>query len=209
MRQLAMAGLLLISSWTATMADDLTLCRTGKGEPQLAACATVGANPAAPTGQRVESLLRHSTLVHKTGDDSLALAALEAAFAIDPKNGDTAIALAKFYYDNAQYDVAASHIQRAQQLLPSRPEPRNIMGKIWMMKDDLPKALEEFKAAIALAPAHANSRWNCANVYFKLGRYSDALDQYAAAAKLYPEGGQRTNALAMAATVRQKLAQGQ
>src|SRR5262245_11505446 len=126
MRRLAIAGLFVVACSIAAAADDLTVCRTGKGESQLAACAAAGANPTVPVPQRVESLLRHSSLVRKTGDDDLARAALEAAFAIDPKNGEIAIAMAKFHYDNAEYDVAASHIQRAQKLLPSRPEPHNI-----------------------------------------------------------------------------------
>ena len=204
---LALLGAALLASTGA--AGELDQCRDGDGETQIAACAAVGADSSLPAKVRIEALLRHSSLVRQTGDDALAQKALEAAEEIDPKNGDIAIAFAKFHYDNARYDAAEKHIMRAQGLLPDRPEPHNIMGKIWMMKDDLPKALDEFKAAITLAANHANSRWNCANVYFKLGRYSDALDQYAAAAKLYPEGGQRTNALAMAATARQKLAEGQ
>src|SRR5262249_34560345 len=116
---------------------------------------------------------------------------------------------AKFHYDNARYDDAARQILRAQQLLPTRPEPHNIMGKIWMMKDDLERAIGEFNRAIQLDPRHANSRWNCANAHYNVGRYREALEQYTIAAELYPDGGQRTDALTMQALTRQKLKQGQ
>ena len=50
---------------------------------------------------------------------------------------------------------------------------------------------------------------NCANAYYKQGRFSEALEQYTIAGRLYPEGVQRTNALTMVAITRQKLAAGQ
>jgi cytochrome c-type biogenesis protein CcmH/NrfG len=90
--------------------------------------------------------------------------------------------------------------------LPNRPEPHNIMGKIWMMRDELNKGIEEFKTAIAIDPSHANSRLNIANAYYKQGRFSDALEQYTIAGQLYPEGVQRTDALTMVYITRQKLA---
>jgi tetratricopeptide (TPR) repeat protein len=189
-------------------AGDLDQCREGEGEAQIAACAGVGADSALPNAIRTEALLRHSLLVRKTGDDALAQKALEAAEEIDPKNGDVAIAFAKFHYDNARYDEAAKHIMRAQGLLPNRPEPHNIMGKIWMMRDDLDRAIKEFKTAMAIDPKHANSRLNCANAYYKQGRFNEALEQYIIAGRLYPEGRLRTNAQIMEVITRQKLAGG-
>jgi tetratricopeptide (TPR) repeat protein len=204
---LAVLGAVLLA--TTAAAGDLDQCRDGSGEAQIAACAAVGAESTLPAAQRIEALLRHSLLVRKTGDDVLAQKALEAAEEIDPKNGDVAIAFAKFHYDNARYDEAEKHIMRAQALLPNRPEPHNIMGKIWMMRDDLDRAVKEFKTAIAIDPKHANSRLNCANAYYAQRRFTEALEQYVVAAHLYPEGRLRTNALTMEAITRQKLAAGQ
>ncbi len=205
----ALLGAALCGSAALGAAGVLDLCRSGTGEAQIGACAAVGADSSLPLAVRVEALLRHSSLVRKTGDDGLAQKALEAAEEIDPRNGEIAIAFAKFHYDNARYDEAEKHIMQAQALLPDRPEPHNIMGKIWMMRDQLDKAIGEFKTAIAIDPSHANSRLNCANAYYKQGRFSEALEQYAIAGRLYPEGVQRTNALTMEAITRQKLAAGQ
>ena len=204
---LALLGAVLLAA--AAAAGDADQCRDGAGEAQIAACAAIGADSTLPAVQRIEALLRHSLLVRKTGDDGLAQKALEAAEEIDPTNGDVAIAFAKFHYDNARYDEAAKHIMQAQALLPNRPEPHNIMGKIWMMRDDLDRAIREFKTAIAIDPKHANSRLNCANAYYAQRRFVEALEQYAIAAHLYPEGRLRTNALTMEAITRQKLAAGQ
>jgi tetratricopeptide (TPR) repeat protein len=206
---LALLGAMLCGAHDVRAAGVLDLCRTANGEAQIAACAAVGADSSQPVAMRVEALLRHSSLVRKTGDDGLAQKALEAAEDIDPQNGEIAIAFAKFHYDNARYDEAEKHIMRAQALLPNRPEPHNIMGKIWMMRDELDKAITEFKTAIAIDPSHANSRLNCANAYYKQRRFSEALEQYTIAGRLYPEGVQRTNALTMEAITRQKLAAGQ
>jgi tetratricopeptide (TPR) repeat protein len=203
---LAFLGAALLAS--AGAAGELDQCRDGDGETQIAACAAVGADSSLPAKLRIEALLRHSSLVRQTGDDALAQKALEAAEEIDPKNGDIAIAFAKFHYDNARYDAAEKHIMRAQGLLPDRPEPHNIMGKIWMMRDDLDRAIREFKTAIAIDPNHANSRLNCANAYYAQGRFTEALEQYTIAGRLYPEGRLRTNALTMEAITRQKLAAG-
>ena len=204
---LALLGAVLLPA--AAAAGDVGQCQDGAGEAQIAACAAVGADSTLPAAQRIEALLRHSSLVRKTGDDVLAKKALEAAEEIDPKNGDVAIAFAKFHYDNARYDEAEKHIMRAQALLPNRPEPHNIMGKIWMMRDDLDRAIREFKTAIAIDPKHANSRLNCANAYYAQRRFTEALEQYVVAAHLYPEGRLRSNALTMEAITRQKLAAGQ
>jgi tetratricopeptide (TPR) repeat protein len=206
---LALLGVMLWTAEGAGAGGPLDLCRSASGEAQIAACAAVGADSSLPVAVRVEALLRHSSLVRKTGDDGLAQKALEAAEEIEPQNGEIAIAFAKFHYDNARYDEAEKYIMRAQALLPRRPEPHNIMGKIWMMRDDLDKAIAEFKTAIVIDPSHANSRLNCANAYYKQGRFSEALEQYTIASKLYPEGTQRTNALTMEAIIRQKLAAGQ
>ena len=201
---LGVALCLIDAAWAASVLD---LCQTGEGEAQIAACAAVSAHSFLLTATRVEALLRHSRLVRKTGDDGLAQKSLEAAEEIDPQNGEIAIASAKFHYDNARYDEAEKHIMRAQALLPNRPEPHNIMGKIWMMRDELDKAIKEFKTAIAIDPSHANSRLNIANAYYKQGHFSEALEQYTIAGQLYPEGVQRTNALTIEIYVaRQKLA---
>jgi tetratricopeptide (TPR) repeat protein len=207
--RLALLGAALCATPAVRAGGALDLCRTGNGEAQIAACAAVGADSSLPLAARVEALLRHSSLVRRTGDDELAQKALEAAEEIDPRNGEIAIAFAKFHYDNARYDEAEKHIMQAQALLPNRPEPHNIMGKIWMMRDELDKAIKEFRTAIAIDPSHANSRLNCANAYYKQGRFSEALEQYTIAVQLYPEGVQRTNALTMEAITRQKLAAGQ
>src|SRR5262245_13119353 len=206
---LALLGMVLCSTAGVQAGSPLELCRTGSGEAQIAACAAVGADSSLQTVTRVEALLRHSRLVRDTGDDGLAQKALEAAEEIDPQNGEIAIAFAKFHYDNAQYDEAEKHVMRAQRLLPNRPEPHNIMGKIWMMRDELDKAIKEFRTAIAIDPQHANSRLNCANAYYKQGRFSEALEQYTIAGKLYPEGVQRTNAQTMVVITQQKIAAGQ
>ena len=205
---LALLGAALLAT-SGAAAGDLDQCREGAGEAQIAACAAVGADSALATAIRTEVLLRYSLLVRKTGDDVLAQKALEAAEEIDPKNGEVAIAFAKFHYDNARYDEAEKHIMRAQALLPKRPEPHNIMGKIWMMRDDLDRAIKEFKTAIAIDPKHANSRLNCANAYYKQGRFNDAHEQYVIARGLYPEGRLRTNAFIMETLTRQKLVTGQ
>ena len=68
---LALLGAALWAAADAT-AGDLDQCRDGEGEAQIAACAAVGADSTLPTAIRTESLLRHSLLVRKTGDDALA-----------------------------------------------------------------------------------------------------------------------------------------
>src|SRR5262245_43016210 len=203
---LTILGVALCLLDRAQAARTLDLCRTEEGEAQIAACAAVGADSSLLTATRVEALLKYSLLVRRIGDDGLAQKALQSAEEIDPQNGEVAIAFAKFHYDNARYDEAEKHIMRAQALLPGRPEPHNIMGKIWMMRDELDKAIKEFKTAIGIDPSHANSRLNCGNAYYKQGRFSEALEQYTIAVKLYPEGVQRTNALTMVYVTRQKLA---
>ena len=101
-------------------------------------------------------------VVRQTGDDVLAEKALHSAEDIDPQNGEIAIGFAKFHYGNARYHEAENHIRKAQLLLPNRPEPHNIMAKIWIMRDELDKAIKEFSTAIAIDPSHANSRLNIA-----------------------------------------------
>jgi Flp pilus assembly protein TadD len=145
----------------ARAAGALDLCRTGEVAEEPEESARDDAQ-AAICACRVEALLKESRLVRQTGDDVLAEKALHSAEDIDPQNGEIAIGFAKFHYGNARYHEAENHIRKAQLLLPNRPEPHNIMAKIWIMRDELDKAIKEFSTAIAIDPSHANSRLNIA-----------------------------------------------
>lgn len=115
------------------------------------------------------------------------------------------IHFAKYHYDNRELDISESYIRQAAEVAPNNPVPQNVWGKIYMMRDDFPHAIEKFKAAIALDPNHANSHWNLGNAYYKTGRFAEALKEYETCDGLYPAGRMKTNAQMMIVDVRQKL----
>jgi tetratricopeptide (TPR) repeat protein len=100
--------------------------------------------------------------------------------------------LANLLKSDGRIDEAITHYQAASALSldPRASAPAlNNMGEAYYMKGMTDKAVEEFKAAIAMRPDYGNAHNNLANAYAQIGRLDEAVEEYELAIKSGPEDG--------------------
>jgi tetratricopeptide (TPR) repeat protein len=195
----------MVVAGTPAWADDAADCRS-PGPAQLPACTRLLADSGLTGSARVGVLLDHAEAVRRTGDKEVSLADLREAEALAPNDPGVLIHLAKYFYDERDLKTSEGYIARAHAVAPNDPVPLNVWGKIFMLRDNYPAAIDKFRAAIALQPTHANAHWNLANALYKTGNLEAALAEYQVCETLYPQGRQKTNASMMVVQVRQQLA---
>ncbi|WP_020471755.1 serine/threonine-protein kinase [Zavarzinella formosa] len=103
------------------------------------------------------------------------LALLDEAIRENP--GDAAAHLSVAHAANVTKDLSRAlvHYQIAQALLPNDPMPSFHRGRIFIVRKDYPKALEEFTKAITKDPTHGESYFHRALVKRRLGDLPAAI----------------------------------
>lgn len=71
----------------------------------------------------------------------------------------------------------------------------NNLGVIYLSRDEMYLAAEEFEWARRLMPGHPDPRLNLAMTLERVGRFDDALDEYRSALEVYPGHIQTVQAL--------------
>ena len=71
--------------------------------------------------------------------------------------------------------LAQQRYQKALEVDPKFADAQNNIGSIYQQLNDLPRANDAFRAAIALDPQHRVAHYNLANSYHKLGLEKEAL----------------------------------
>jgi tetratricopeptide (TPR) repeat protein len=69
---------------------------------------------------------------------------------------------------------------------PSGQQIHNNLGDVYARNGDLPKAVEEFKTAIAINPQYADAYHNLANTYQTMGQLDLAIENYKKAIEFNP-----------------------
>jgi type IV pilus assembly protein PilF len=85
--------------------------------------------------------------------------------------------LAAGYYERGQMDVALEELGAAKALDPSYPRLYNIYGLVYAMLGESPKAEENFRQALALAPTDSDIRANWGAYLCATGRAREALPE--------------------------------
>lgn len=120
------------------------------------------------------------------------------ALALDPKfalaRARLADVLATQQFDPRQRSPAGLEAVRreaeaALKLQPKLAAARLVMSFYWEMRGDFERALAEAKRARDAAPSDAEAHANLGSLYFKLGRWDDALAAYRRGARLDPKRG--------------------
>src|SRR4029453_4657539 len=71
--------------------------------------------------------------------------------------------MALYCYQNEQFARAVASAERARSVQPGYAEVRNLLGNIYLRLAQPEKALEEYRAAVRLAPARSDFRANLEN----------------------------------------------
>ena len=87
--------------------------------------------------------------------------------------------LGRDYFERGLYDEAIREIEEALRLVPNFPDLHNQLGLALSMNGDRERSVVSFRKALELNPGYLEARLNLAIVYNELGRYDDALREFA------------------------------
>ena len=109
------------------------------------------------------------------------------ALAIDDGIGELHTALGvTFLYWEDEFDLAGVELQRGAELSPRQAVGRRLYGAWLKIAGRLPEALEEMRAAVALAPTAPFMPVGLADVLMALGQYDEARGPLREALRLFP-----------------------
>jgi cellulose synthase operon protein C len=95
--------------------------------------------------------------------------------------------LAKIYLSSDVLHSARAHLERLEELRPESAESQFMFAHYWNQRGDFAKAHGYAQRAKRLRPGHPELRNLLGNILVQLGRRSEALEEYASAARLAPE----------------------
>lgn len=118
-----------------------------------------------------------------------AVADYSALIRLSPRNTYYRQSRASLYSDLKQYDKANEDLMTALKQSPMDPTMHNAM--CWMLAmegRDLPRAMNYCNISIGLSPGYAPARDSRAMIYFKQGKFAEALADYERAMNIEPAG---------------------
>lgn len=114
---------------------------------------------------------------------SEALAALEVAITLLPKDSEVHYNLGNYHYDQLQFIEATSHYQQAIKFNSSFAEAHYNLGSVQKELGLHDEAEFSYKTALKLKPKSAEINFNLAQVIYEQARYLDAIHYYQQAIK--------------------------
>lgn len=111
---------------------------------------------------------------------------LTEAIRIRPNHWINQYDLGRLYYRLRRLDAAASAFQRALELRPNDPRLFTNLGAVSAALGDDARALESFNRANTLAPSSLGFS-NAGTIYYRMGRFDDAVQAYREAVRLNPK----------------------
>jgi len=88
-------------------------------------------------------------------------------------------------YEEGKFDEALVAFTQAQEELPDAPEIHYNIGNVHFRKQEMEKALEEYRTSLRGSPdVQARSHFNSGNVYYQAQSYAEAIEEYKQALKI-------------------------
>ena len=110
----------------------------------------------------------------------------EAALKREPKDGEAHLGLAYSDLDLHKPAAAIRHADMAKQLMGDSKDVHVICATAYGREDMLAKAAQEYKAALAFAPADSSLHFGLANTLFSARHYHEAIDELQTAQRFSP-----------------------
>jgi len=105
---------------------------------------------------------------------------------LDPSRSENYYELAYVYYDEGKYDEAAMFFGMAQDKGPNEPAYRNMRGMAYTQAENYGPAIEEYNAAIELAPERSLYRWNLGRALWAMDRKLESAQAFSEYIRLEP-----------------------
>ncbi len=121
------------------------------------------------------------------GDLPGAVALLEKARDLDPKNAPVLFRLAGLYFENHQYDNAQASIRDAIKLAPSEWDYRYLQGLIEIGVGQFGPARESLETAVRLNPSVAEAHNQLGDLAMRRDDFTTAVQEFSRAVQLAPQ----------------------
>jgi tetratricopeptide (TPR) repeat protein len=116
-------------------------------------------------------------------DGKAAETALLKAVELEPRLLSAYLSLGNLYIQSQQYDQAIGRLEQAVRGNPSNPAPLMVVGTVYELKGDIPKARETYEKVLAINPRFGAAANNLAWIYSEHGGDKDKALQLAQTAK--------------------------
>ncbi len=120
----------------------------------------------------------------------------DAALNIYPKNPITWYIKGKSLIEKKDFSQASSQFQMIVESQPDFISPHYELAKLYLIMDEINKALEEYKEIAALDPKDASVHLSIGNIYSKQGKNDEAITEYKQVKTLAPDSPVGYNELA-------------
>lgn len=123
------------------------------------------------------------------GDEGCAMVDCESALALDPKNPDALICRGAIYRKREQFDSAKEDLDHALEISPKSANALYQRSELYRATKSYDLALADIDSIIEQLP---DSFYYAARgvIYFELGKYEKAVEDYTEAIRLYPENAE-------------------
>jgi len=115
-----------------------------------------------------------------------AVALIEKALTVSPKDAQAHANLGIAYRNLNQLDAAARHLQASLKLAPGNAVPCNNLGGVYMALGHFHEAATCFKQALAIQPGLADVHFNLGNALIQLQQYDEAIQNLQHCLRLRP-----------------------
>ena len=115
-----------------------------------------------------------------------AVALIEKALTVSPKDAQAHANLGIAYRNLNQLDAAARHFQASLKLAPGNAVPCNNLGGVYMALGHFHEAATCFKQALAIQPGLADVHFNLGNALIQLQQYDEAIQNLQHCLRLRP-----------------------
>jgi len=186
MLNLTLGLLISLAMWTCSCANRSNTDGKGSNHPGSASLVSQGAEDLDNVGlslKRVQAL-------REAGDYQQATSQLRKTCKLYPTNEEVHMTLAKVLMENNVPDEARTLLTDSARRWPNSPTPQLLLGYLFYDLRELSQALESFQKALSLTgepqlriPAHLG----LGAALEKMGRASEADEQYALAVDMAPE----------------------
>lgn len=104
------------------------------------------------------------------GDTAAAYSYLKKMELLDPDSTEANYLLSFYHYEAKRYAEAFVYAEKVYKLRPGEPELRNLLGNLQLAIGNVRAALQEYEAAVQLAPERTDFRANYQHLKRKLDR---------------------------------------
>lgn len=131
----------------------------------------------APPSQDAAEIARRGAALAARQDYVAAVAALSKAIELSPQEPEYYVERAQAYWGNGQRDLALADLDHLLEIKPDYVGAYVPRAELRLAKGDVPAAIADLEAADRLAPKPSDLRYTLAELYLRIHRLPEAIDQ--------------------------------